>query len=248
MASTLLIAIIALIALSIIAHFLKGAFKFGLRLAVIIAIIAGLLYLLPDLQNVQRKFPSEAKLFVLDRNGTLVGGFVSNGTDTVLVQSLAELQEQHAKGDRAGMRGSYYRLVIVKEAALADVEEAYILKNVSQTGNQLRALLVIENPRDALAGTLANRIGIPSAAAGIREKLGEYFPTDDALRSHVFAALTEQAQHSTAWLALAINKGDAQVYPESVAFKLLKQIPTRMLKWFSIKAIKAEVSERLEVP
>lgn len=247
MASTLLIAIIALVALYIIAHFLKGAFKLILKLAVIAAIVAGLIYILPDLQNVQRNFPASSKLFLLDDAGAIRGGFIANGTETILVESFGALQELKNKDDLAGLRGMHYRLILIRPEALKDLEEAELFENVTLSAAELSRLLTIPRPRSELAKLLAGRIGIPEVAEGIEEKLASYFPTDDAARSYVFAAMAKEAQSNPAWLSISINQGHAQVYPDTVAFKLLKQIPKPVLRWFSLKAVKEEASERLSI-
>ena len=201
------------------------AISFVILIIIIASLVAGY-FVYQDMQDLQKNFASEPKLFLLEDNNKIMAGVIIEGAEnnTNIIEVLQEEQDKYTQylkqNDLKSIKGNNYKLFILKKEFFnsgVQIEEKVNLTNqqaiqVMTADEAIKAYAQIENTNET---SLANQT------------------TNADVRSKIFiAALSSELNNSggTLYIIQQINKGNAKVYPKTAAFILTEYLPNQFIE------------------
>ena len=200
-----IILIIALV-LAVILTVMEKITKFVIPLIIIALLVLSAFYFVSDAADIQMKFNTEKKLFLLEMDDDIVGAFALQGEDKS--ETLFDFSGfKRFKSENAdSVLNGYYKVVLVHWDAFSDVNTAEI-NNIEFSGQQLKEMFKSGNPRQYLP-----------------ENARQLFPTDDSLKSSVFLFLFADASKQKNLIEM-YRDGDVDFYPETASLKVIRFVP-----------------------
>lgn len=204
-----IILIIALI-LAVILTVMEKITKFVIPLIIVALLVLGTFYFVSDVADIQMKFNTEKKLFLLELDDSIVGAFALQGEDEP--ETLFDFSgfKKFEPENADSVLNGYYKIVLVHWDVFSDVDTAEI-NNIEFSNQQIKEMFKSGNPRQYLP-----------------ENARELFPTDDSLKSSVFLFLFADAGKQKNLIDMYRDK-EIDFYPETTSLKVIKLVPDFIL-------------------
>jgi hypothetical protein len=226
----IIIAVLILAGIIVVVKLLKGLFKLLFVLAIIALVVGAGYYIFNDAKNLGAGLQSGSKLFLLDLDGNIVGGATITTGSPVLVDSLAQLNDQYHQKNYAGMLGNNFKMLIFNWSLFDDLE--FFNAGASNfTKEQMLAFFRADKPKQLFVGMLTNDTGMQQL---MLQGIDKDFPKDDSLKSMLFLVAFSTANQTKVFTSL--QTGQTKVYPETISIKLIKLMPASLIeKFVSVK-------------
>lgn len=202
---------------------LFGIVIFGLLGSIALAFIV-----ISDISEFQERFIAEDKLFILDINGNIRGAFTVSPFvgqkdapfHPIDQNSLYDMTELYIGQDYDQILGDRYKLFIFHEKAFDSVEDVNFNKRSLRRKETIKLLKSADILNDFESGA-----GFPYKE--LTEAIDE-----GSLRYYLFARLvfTPLEERGPMYLIEEIKKGNIEMYPNSITFRLLKKIPLSFIE------------------
>ena len=236
----LIVIAVALIAgIILLAKLAKNVFKWVLIVGVVMLIVSIIfgVNVFNDFKSLQENFPTAQKVFLLNDLGTIRAGFIqgSGEPDFTSIDS-ASLADYRAKYKTESWdetpAGTF--IILVDSAALsaaADISFADAGISAAQAMNIIKA----QSSIDAALPILITAQGVrdtPDTRALMKRQLTSNIgiSSDQTMRNVLFAQLFGSSVQDSASLITLYQSGSIKIYPDSSIFKLLRIIPSGILK------------------
>lgn len=210
--------LVSVLGLFAVYRIIKKVFKILATVILVVSIVLGLLTILlyQDVQELQEKFPTENKLFILELDEEIKAAFIvgAEGTEPIFIEDLSTMNKANKIKDYPTMLGDNYILFLYKEKDITakkinivdqDFEKEFVIQ-----------MLKSNTPNDLFRKRLDEINGRGDFVIKGAE-------TDNEFKALLFSALFLEQQDSFLDQAKTIF-----VYPQITAFKILKYIPTRL--------------------
>jgi len=222
----LIVVVAVLIFIGFVFRLLTGMAAIILPLALAGFLILGALWVISDVNQLRAHFYNDNKLFLLDIDGGLAGGFTMDASG--IPQPLGNLTEMRNEyPDLAMMQGDYYKVIVLTWPVVADDIN---MPALSASKEELREALLSNTPKRLVINKTAERLGT-QVLPEIREQVDAIYPTQDAFRSMVFAILATKPLSDPQAIMDGYKAGTVRVWPETVTFKLIKSLPSGLTNW-----------------
>lgn len=228
----LVVFIVVVIAVYILLKiFFKGIFKV---VSIIWSVLAlGMLvfggFLFADANQMMSRFQSEQNTFVFDVDGDIVAGFSSTtGQEPVFLEDLAAIDQYYDAGDLDAILGDSYKLLVIKEGALANVNNIELSKYNIDRETAL-AWIKSDNPKDQFVDlVMVEEAYDESLRPQVVEQLSESLGTDEQFKALLFANMFSIALQGgqPSILIDKIREKDIAMYPESLVIKTVRFLPS----------------------
>jgi len=209
-------------------------------IAVGLIVVASLL--LMDALDLQKKFRTEDKKFLLDIDhrieaGLIVGnvqGFEKQETFTFL-EDIYQLNDYYIDEKYDELLGDSYKLFIFKRAAFSDIDEIRFGAVDLKTADAFKIIESFDEREEFSRITGVNMAFIE-----------ELYTDDNQFETFLFARLVFSSleQKGPIWMVKEIKKGNIVIYPKTITFVLAKVIPDstfeEMLSEEQVEKIKKE--------
>ena len=206
----LFILLIIALVIAIILTVMEKITKIVIPLLIIALLVVGAFYFVTDVADLQMKFNTENKLFLLELDDNIVGAFSVKGEEQPEV--LFDLGR--FKGFRPekadAMINGYYKVIVVHWETFNNIQE-FDLDGTILPLSQIKSIIKSSNPRQYLP-----------------ENARQMFPTDDSLKGHLFMFLFREANTNYTLIDQYRNK-NVDFYPETMSLKVIRLIPDRLL-------------------
>lgn len=207
----LFVLLIVALVIAVILTIMEKITKIAIPLLVIALLVVGAFYFISDTAELQQKFETENKLFLLEIDSSVAGAFSVRGNqDPVIIDDLSRFSGLEQE-NLDPLLDSYYKIIIVHWSALDDVS-SISAGDLSVSAQEARSVFRSGNPLGLL----------PPQAASL-------FPTEDSVKSSLFNLMFGAAYQDTDLIGM-YRAGDVDIYPETMGLKVIKLTPDFILK------------------
>ena len=221
-----ILVIIVLVVLSV--FFAKQFFKLiaGLwSILFIIVIILGV-FLYFDIKDLNSNFDTAEKVILLKENGNILTGFMfsDNSKNTVFYKDISEINNAFKAKNYAKIKGETYKLLIAQKSLFSDIELIDVIGYPIER-ETLFAYLNDQTPRNKAAEDISKENSVPKAL--VTKEIEKNFATEDEFKGYLFAKAVGRVLEGkgTNFVILSYKKGDIEVYPETISFKMIDLLP-----------------------
>ncbi|MBW3004301.1 hypothetical protein KY310_00515 [Candidatus Woesearchaeota archaeon] len=202
--------IIALV-IAIILTVMEKITKIAIPILIIALLVVGAFYFVYDTADLQLKFETENKLFLLELDDSIVGAFSIKGNqDPIIIDDLDDYQNLNQEAlDALAIR--YYKVIIVNWNTFDDLPSITVGDNLITT-QEARIAFKSSTPKEFLSPQVAS-----------------LFPTEDSVKSSLFNLMFGAAYQKTNLIEM-YRAGTVDIYPETMGLKVIKLIPEALLK------------------
>jgi hypothetical protein len=215
----LVVLIILVLVVGFLLRMLKGAVKLIATIAVIAILIGGALWIFNDMNSLRKHFYQDDKMFLLEIDNDIVGGFRLGATGIPV--PLSGIRDLDGEPDEWGFEDEYYKIIIITWPVVAkDLE----LAGFSASANEVRQALLSEHPKHLFIEKSTAALGI-RARDQLKLQADTLYPNEDAFAGTVFALLAEKPLSNPDLMFRGMKEGTIRIYPETITFKILKILP-----------------------
>ncbi|MBW3002519.1 hypothetical protein KY338_05165 [Candidatus Woesearchaeota archaeon] len=202
--------IIALV-IAIILTVMEKITKIAIPIIIIALLIVGAFYFIYDTADLQRKFETENKLFLLELDDSVAGAFSVKGSqEPVVMDDLSNYRSLSQKSLDA-LAARYYKVIIVHWNTFDDLPSINVA-GITVTREDALAAFESGSPKEFLSPQVAS-----------------LFPTEDSVRSSLFNLMFGAAYQKTNLIEM-YRAGTVDIYPETMGLKVIKLIPEVLLE------------------
>jgi hypothetical protein len=202
--------IIALV-IAIILTVMEKITKIAIPILIIALLVVGAFYFVYDTADLQQKFETENKLFLLELEDSVAGAFSVKGSqEPVIIDDLSNYRSL-SQESLDSMAARYYKVIIVHWNTFDD------LPSINVAG-------ITITKQDALTAFNSN-----APKSLLAQQVAALFPTEDSVKSSLFN-LMFGAAYQKANLIEMYRAGTVDIYPETMGLKVIKLIPEVLLK------------------
>ncbi len=223
------IAIIVVLALVfLLTRFLPKVVREIILAVLAVFVITMGVWMLVDANDLRQHFYQDEKLFLLDIDGKIEGGFTLAKSSEIpaTIKDLSEIREEYP--DLGKIQGSYYKVIVMKWDL---VDDNVVLDNFEALSSEIKTALLSDSPKELFVDKTAAKLG--ETARGIAMMTADaLYPTEDSFRSAMFALLAAKPLSEQETMFRAVRQGTAIVHPETITFKIIKILPESTTKWF----------------
>lgn len=222
----------------------KSVIKAVLIISVLFSLILVLFFILvaQDVSDFKTNFPTSEKIFLLNYNNKITAGFsgmLSENTTPSFMKSndIGLYNNYFEKGELKNILGERYSLFIVDKEAFNNTKLIRFGEE-DLTKDFVFSLLNSNSPIEDYAAYYIQIKDLPSSGLGsVKDQIKKQFGSDAEFKGAVFAVLySESSQKDPSFLIKEYKKGNVNIYPERLVFKIAKKIPS----FFLDKIIKVE--------
>lgn len=206
----LFILLIVALVIAIILTVLEKITKFAIPVLIIALLVVGAVYFIYDTADLQQKFETENKLFLLELDDSVAGAFSIRGNEEPVI--IDDLSSYTLKPEQLDLLlGSHYKIIIVHWGAFDGIDSISV-GDMTVSKDDARSVFMSGSPKSLL---------IPQVAA--------LFPTKDSVKSSLFNLMFGAAYQKTNLIEM-YRAGSVDIYPETLGLKVIKLIPEFVLK------------------
>lgn len=222
----------------------------GLLFSVIIFGVGVMLQL--DTNEFTSNFETSQKTILLEDNGAIIAGFTGvlkeNQPPVFLDQTaIDQYTTYYQRGEFGKLKGDSYKLLIVKRPAFDFVEKvSFAGEDVSR--DDAFTIMHADNAINTYADRVVEAgIARDDIAVEFREQAKQQYLDEiqkqiggsGQLKGSLFGVLVSEAtsQQGPLFLLNSYHNKQVIIYEETFMFKVIKQIPSRILKWVSKKDV-----------
>lgn len=217
---------------------LKSALKavsFSITILFILSLIFGTLAII-DARDFADSLPKKPNLVILEENGKMLAA----------VKDIADDNKQHEltkdefiyysalyeKKDYKGMLGNKYKMFVVKTSAFDGISDNDFAGFEGFARDVVFDALRSENSIGFFVNKTVNALGVTDAQQdSVRKKLMAESPDDSGFRSTLFNMLLKISldKEGPLFMLREYQKGNAEVYPETMLFRAIGVMPESAL-------------------
>lgn len=206
----LFILLIVALVIAIVLTVLEKITKFAIPVLIIALLVVGAVYFIYDTADLQQKFETENKLFLLELDDSVAGAFSIRGNEEPVI--IDDLSSYTLKPEQLDLLlGSHYKIIIVHWGAFDGIDSISV-GDMTVSKDDARSVFMSGSPKSLL---------IPQVAA--------LFPTKDSVKSSLFNLMFGAAYQKTNLIEM-YRAGSVDIYPETLGLKVIKLIPEFVLK------------------
>jgi len=206
----LFILLIIALVIAIILTVMEKITKIIIPLLIIALLVVGAFYFVTDVADLQMKFNTENKLFLLELDDNIVGAFSIKGEEQPEVLFDIGRFKNFAPEKADAMINGYYKIIVIHWDTFDSIKEID-LDGIKLPLTQIESILKSSNPRQYLP-----------------ENARQLFSTDDSLKGNLFLFLFSESNKQSNLITL-YRSGDADFYPETMSLKVIRWIPESIL-------------------
>jgi len=223
--SLIFILIVGIIIYKLTKSIMKGVF-ISISILSLILLISGVM-LISDVMEIKENFPTKPNLYLLEDNKYIAGfsTIASENAELTLINSVKI--EEYNKKDLEDIIENNYKLFIINKKSL-DLIKSVKIGNNELTIEELKDLIKSETPIEDFLSKDIPRNQLESAK---RQLMNQYKITDESqFKGMLFAIALSSEENMMLFILNNLNGESAQIYPETIAFKLLKKVPLSLLE------------------
>ncbi|MBD3304031.1 hypothetical protein GF343_02715 [Candidatus Woesearchaeota archaeon] len=206
----LFILLIVALVIAIVLTVLEKITKFTIPVLIIALLVVGAFYFIYDTADLQQKFETGNKLFLLELDDSVAGAFSIKGNqEPVIIDDLSSYTLKPEQLDL--LLDSHYKIIIVHWSAFDDINSITV-GDIAVLKQDAKGIFKSISPKSLLTPQLA-----------------ALFPTEDSARSSLFNLMFGAAYQKTGLIEM-YRAGDVDIYPETMGLKVIKLIPEFVLK------------------
>jgi len=206
----LFILLIIALVIAVILTVMEKITRIAIPVLIIALLVVGAVYFIYDTADLQQKFETENKLFLLELDDSVAGAFSIKGNqEPVIIDDLSSYSLEPDQLDL--LLDSHYKIIIVHWSAFDDVSSITI-GDSTVSKDDARAVFMSESPKSLLP-----------------QQIAALFPAEDSVKSSLFNLMFGAAYQKTDLIEM-YRAGDADIYPETMGLKVIKLIPEFILK------------------
>ncbi|RMF05752.1 hypothetical protein D6764_03945 [Candidatus Woesearchaeota archaeon] len=230
--------------------FAKAFFAASTLLTIAVVVLAAFTY--QDVKDLQQKFLSEKKLFLLSQSGApLDSASVPSEADILAAFSVTDISQGQAEflnqEDLNAVKsapsfenltfaggGDYYKVLIFHlEPLFAQVPQTLSYQDIGFPKEQVKSFITSSSPRDDFLDVAGPKLlgDISQMSPQLRESILSQLGSDAEFKSQIFGLVLSLAieNKGPAFILESFHDGTIQVIPETISFKLVKGMPSSFI-------------------